>query len=190
MAEIVLDIETQKSFDEVGGRTNFAALGVSLAVVYDYGRDAYQTFFEKDLKELENVLARSDRVIGFNVKNFDYAVLQPHLTLSLKGLPTLDIMEEVANTLGFRVSLDSVASATLGERKTGDGLKALRLYKEGKLEELAEYCRQDVKLTRDVYEYGAANGKLYYESRIGAKNMVQVGWQKLAREDRPLTLGI
>ncbi|MDO8558452.1 MAG: ribonuclease H-like domain-containing protein [bacterium] len=188
MAELVLDLETKKSFDDVGGRTNFHLLEVSLVGIYDYAKDAYRSFLENELKDLEEMLRRADRVIGFNIKNFDYAVLQPHVSINLKALPTLDILEEVAKNLGHRVSLDSIASKTLGERKTGDGLKALRLYKEGKLKELAEYCLQDVKLTRMVYEYGARHGKLLFEDRFGEAREASVSWKKTPAHEAPLRL--
>jgi len=147
MSELVLDLETKKSFDEVGGRDNFHLLEVSLVGVYNYDNNAFLTFTERELGALEKLLSQTNRVVGFNIKNFDFTVLQPYVSLNLAALPTLDILEEVARTLGFRVKLDSIAAATLGEKKTGDGLKALRLYKEGKMQELADYCLQDVKLT-------------------------------------------
>src|SRR3989338_1409176 len=186
MSELVLDLETKKSFDDVGGRQNFHLLEVSLAGVYDYARDQFLTFREHELKELEKLLAGASRVIGFNTKNFDYAVLQPYLSLNLKALPSLDILEEITRALGHRVSLDSVASGTLKTGKTGDGLKAIRLFREGNFEELAAYCLQDVKLTRDIYEYGAENGKLYYESRYGGNAEVLVNWKRLEARAEPL----
>jgi len=76
----------------------------------------------------------------------------------------------------------------LGERKTGDGLKALRLWKEGKLQELADYCLQDVKLTRDIYEYGAEHGELRFESRFGGPGKVPVSWKKIGADLAPLRL--
>jgi len=188
MSELVLDLETKKSFDDVGGRQNFHLLEVSLAGVYDYARDQFLTFREHELKELEKLLAGASRVIGFNTKNFDYAVLQPYLSLNLKALPSLDILEEITRALGHRVSLDSVASGTLKTGKTGDGLKAIRLFREGNFEELAAYCLQDVKLTRDIYEYGAENGKLYYESRYGGNAEVLVNWKRLEARAEPLRL--
>ena len=188
MAELVLDLETKKSFDDVGGRQNFHLLEVSLVGVYDYGEDRFVIFREHELKELEKLLAGAQRVIGFNTKNFDYAVLQPYLSLNLKALPSLDIMEEITSTLGHRVSLDSVALSTLKVGKTGDGLKAIRLFREGKFDELAEYCLQDVKLTRDIYEYGAKNGKLLYESRFGGSAEVPVSWRRLEARAAPLRL--
>jgi len=31
------------------------------------------------------------------------------------------------------------------------------MWNEGKIEELKEYCKEDVKLTKDIYEYGLKN---------------------------------
>jgi DEAD/DEAH box helicase domain-containing protein len=188
MAEIVIDVETKKSFDEVGGRENFHLLDVSIVVAYDYGHDEFIVYRENELDKLADLLCRADRVIGFNTKNFDYNVLQPHLNLNLRALPSLDILEELNRSLGHRVSLDSVASATLGTTKTGDGLKAIRLYREGRIDELASYCEQDVRLTRDIYEYGAKYGKLYFGDRFGGKKEAGVSWKKLVPEEAPLRL--
>ena len=190
MSELVLDLETKKSFDDVGGRDNFHLLEVSLVGVYDYASDRFMTFEEHELGELEKLLLKSDRVIGFNTKNFDYAVLQPHVSINLKALPSLDILEEIAKILGHRVSLDSIATSTLKMQKTGDGLKAIRLYREGKIKELADYCLQDVRLTRDIYEYGATHGKLLYESRYGGAGEVATTWKRLAPSEAPLRLAL
>lgn len=176
MPELVIDLETQKSFDDIGPRSNLGLLGVSLVGVYEYRSGRFLSFREPELKNLEELLAGSSRVIGFNHKAFDFPVLQPHLALDLGVLPSLDLLEEISRHLGFRVGLDNVAAATLGERKNGDGLKALRLWQEGKLAELAAYCLHDVKLTRDIYEYGKRHGKVFCTQRDGATLTVPVRW--------------
>ncbi len=81
-------------------------------------------------------LKKLDLVVGFNIKRFDYRVLQPYTKVKLAEVPTLDILEEVHTLLGHRLSLNHLAEKTLGEKKTGDGLLALELYAAGKWEEL------------------------------------------------------
>lgn len=161
--KLVLDLETQKDFAEVGGRNRHHLLRVSLAGIYLYNSDAYESFLEKDLHKLGELLVEADQVIGFNVLQFDYAVLQPYVNFSLKSLPTLDILVEIEKVLGHRLSLDSLATATLGAGKTGTGLNAIRLWRAGQLEKLREYCLNDVKLTRQIYEHGVRHGKLLYK---------------------------
>lgn len=179
MNTLVIDLETKKSFDEVGGRNNLAALGVSCAGVYFYATKQLRAFEEHEIGELEEVLKTADLVVGFNIKNFDWPVLQPYLkTVRTALIPTLDIFEDVTTKLGHRLSLNSIASATLGVKKSSDGLQALRWYKEGKIEEIKKYCLKDVEITRDVYEYGKKHGNLMFDSLFDSqKRAVAVSWQ-------------
>ncbi|MBU6415271.1 hypothetical protein KGQ34_03475, partial [Patescibacteria group bacterium] len=109
MNEIVLDVETKKSFDEVpGGRSNVAALGISVAGAYFYEGDRYYAYEEHELPELERALQNADRIIGFNINNFDVPVMQPYMrSLNLATVPVLDIFDDVVAKLGHRLSLNS-----------------------------------------------------------------------------------
>ena len=164
MREIVFDLETQKEFAEVG-RRNPHLLKISVAGVFDYGTDKFLTFEESELKEFEKLIRGTSRLIGFNIKAFDIPVLQPYISFDLSKIPMLDIMEEIEKVVGFRVGLDNIARPTLNEGKSGSGLKALEYWREGRIEELKKYCLDDVRLTRDVYEYAKANKKLFFLSR-------------------------
>lgn len=164
---IVLDIETQNAFSDVGGFRNLEALKVSLVGTYLYKTDEYRCFLESEINELEKLLMEKPLVIGFNTRRFDFAVLKPYLKFNPDTLPQLDVMEEMTKVLGHRVSLDSVAQATLGVKKTGDGLAAIRYFREGEIEKLKKYCLDDVRLTRELYEYGAKNKELFYTSKFG-----------------------
>lgn len=161
--KIILDLETQKDFGEVGGRNKHHLLRVSVAGAYSYLDDQYSVFEERELHKLGELLASADQVIGFNLLQFDYAVLKPYFNFSLEVVPTLDILVEIEKMLGHRISLESLAAATLGRGKTGTGLMAINLYKTGQLEELKKYCLNDVKLTKEIYDYGQKHGKLLYK---------------------------
>jgi DEAD/DEAH box helicase domain-containing protein len=176
--ELVFDIETKKSFDEVGGRQNFHLLGVSVVGVYSYKDDSFVAYEEKDFPELEQRLADTSRIIGFNSKHFDVPVLQPHVGISLKDILHLDLMEGVEQGAGFRVSLDSLAGATLGTQKSGHGLEAIKWWNEGNIDAIKKYCLDDVRITRDLYEYGKKNGRVMFKSRATGKLVsVNVDWQ-------------
>ena len=181
MKEIVFDVETKKSFDEVGGRDNVSALGVSVVGAYFYETGKFQAYEEQEIPQFEEAIRDAELLIGFNTKTFDYPVLQPYFkTVNIALLPTLDIFEDVTTKLGHRLSLQSLAGATLGAKKSGDGLQALQWYKEGKMEKIKEYCLKDVELTRDLYEYGKKNGHLLFESLFEKqKRAVPVNWQKM-----------
>jgi WYL domain/RNase_H superfamily len=180
---IVLDLETQKSFDEVGGRENFHLLRVSVVGLYSYEARAFQTCTEWEVPSLLPILESAQLVIGFNIKRFDYAVLEPYFKRPLTHLRTLDIMEEVTKALGHRLSLESLATATLNKKKLGSGLDALKYFKAGQMDKLKEYCLEDVRLTRDLYEHGKRYGKLlYYEQRGLQISSLPVSWGDRSQE--------
>lgn len=175
---VVFDLETQNLFEDVGGRNNIGALKVSCAVTWSTARAGFTTYWEKDVPALVDELKSAGRVVGFNIKGFDYEVLRPYVPNErLQFLPTLDIMDDLFHTLSFRVSLDSVARATLGGTKSADGIQAVTWWREGKLEVLADYCRVDVDVTRRIYEFGCENSFVYYLSRLGSRQKVAVKWK-------------
>jgi DEAD/DEAH box helicase domain-containing protein len=173
---VYFDLETQKSADEVGGWGKISAMKMSVGVTYSTARGGYKIYAEKDVDDLLKELQRADLVVGFNNLRFDYEVLHGYTTMELRQLPTLDMMVDLQNTLQHRLSLDSIATATLGVEKTAEGLQAIEWFRQGRMMEVAEYCCYDVKLTRMVHEYGVANRQLFYNNRFGKKMTVPVKW--------------
>ncbi len=173
---VFFDLETQKSADEVGGWDKIRDMRMSIGVTYSTTRGDYKIYGEKDVDDLLTELQRADLVVGFNNLGFDYEVLHGYTILDLRQLPTLDMLVEIKKFLPHRLSLDSIAHATMGVEKTSEGLQAIRWFKEGKLLEIAEYCCYDVKITKLVYEYGAANRQLFYTNKFGSKLSVAVNW--------------
>lgn len=162
MHYLVLDLETKKEFAEIGGRGKVHLLGVSVVGTYWSATQEYRAYREEEMQELESLLAQKPLVIGFNIKAFDFPVLQPLVKLSLSTVPLLDIMDDIVQAIGYRVSLDSVARATLNAGKSSHGLEAIKMYREGRWDELIAYCLQDVKLTKEVYEYGRTHGQVKF----------------------------
>lgn len=173
--EVVLDIETQNTFEEVGGYFT-DKLKVSLVGVYFYETDTYESYLEPELPKLYERLERSGRIIGYNSIGFDMPVLNNYYTGDLLKLPQLDILREIEKELGHRIKLDDVAKATLGTQKSGHGLQAVKWWKEGKIEEIRAYCLQDVKVTKEVYEFGLKNGYLCFDNRAGERQAIRVNF--------------
>ncbi len=168
MKLIVFDTETKKAFDEVGGYFP-EKLGVSISCVYyrndEAGEEWYKPYREEDFPEMFKLFETADRVVGFNSISFDLPALQPYYVGDLLKLPSLDIMVELEKKLGHRVSLDAVAKETLGIQKNGHGLDAIRYYHDGDWESLTKYCLQDVKVTKEIYDYGVREGKLSFKNK-------------------------
>ncbi|NUO81180.1 ribonuclease H-like domain-containing protein [candidate division KSB1 bacterium] len=174
--EIFFDLETQRLAEEVGGWNFKNRMGLSCAVTLNGMTQEFQNYLEADIAHLLVTLQSAGRVIGFNLKSFDYVVLQPYTKVKLSRLPTLDLLEEIYRTLGFRLSLDALAAATLDVSKFADGVQAVRWYKAGELQKLLEYCRQDVLLTQRLYLFGKEHGFLWYRDREQRKQRVEVSW--------------
>ena len=173
---IVLDLETKKTFDEVGGHHNSHKLGVSLVGIYSYNKDKYRGFKEEEFGELLELLKNTKLLIGFNSKSFDLTVLQPYYKdFDLFTIPHLDILEEIVHALGHRLKLESVAQSTLGYGKSGSGLDAIAYYRSNDWDNLIRYCLDDVKVTREVYEYGLAHGNIWYQNS-GQKEKIVARW--------------
>jgi DEAD/DEAH box helicase domain-containing protein len=169
--KIVLDLETQKSFDEVGGRNKFHLLKVSVAVAYSYPENKFFVFEERSIHKLEEILQEADLVIGYNVLHFDYEVLRPYFHFDPQTLPTLDLLVEVEKVLGHRIGLEALASATLASSKLASGMDAITFWRSGQMDKLKAYCTEDVKITRDLYNYALENKKLFYKDFFTKKEI-------------------
>ena len=175
---VFFDLETQNLLQDVGGRSGIEKLRLSCGVTYSTDRNDFAVFWEKDTEALIEELKNADKVIGFNLIAFDYPVLRPYApTFNFASLRTLDLLQDIHRTLGFRLSLDSIAEASLGATKSADGLKAVEWFRAGELEKIAEYCKVDVDITRQVYEFGRENGFVNYRSKLGSKLKVAVNWR-------------
>ncbi|MBN1103939.1 MAG: DEAD/DEAH box helicase [Deltaproteobacteria bacterium] len=174
---IYLDLETQRSAQEVGGWQNARLMRISVAVLYDSLVDRFLSFTEEGIEELISLLEKADLVVGFNIKRFDYAVLGAYTGKDLRTLNTFDILEDVYRRLGFRLGLGHLAAETLDQHKSGDGIQALEWFRQGETEKLAEYCRQDVAITRDLFLHGLRNGHLVYRTKQeGQRVRLLVDW--------------
>ena len=163
----VFDVETQLSAQEVGGWHRADRMRVSVAVLYESEGERFSCYTEQTLDDLIERLATLDLVVGFNNKRFDYKVLSAYTDRDLSRLPTLDILEMVATRLGYRLSLDRLAETTLGVRKEGDGLQALHWFRQGEMDKLTDYCRQDVTITRDLFLFGLRQRHLLFRNKAG-----------------------
>ena len=186
--KLVLDLETKKEFAEVDGRKP-ELLGISVCGVYSYETNRYDAYLEAEIKtKLAPRLKDAGLVIGFNIRRFDFPVLQPYLPFPVGTIPMMDIMEEIVKHLGHRVSLGSLGEATLNRGKSGSGLDALQWFKEGRFDLITKYCLDDVKLTKDIYEYGKQHGKLFATSRFSDEKLqIPVFWPDRKRDLATIT---
>lgn len=162
MRAITFDIESI-SDSAVRGRVDVSEQELIVVAIHDSETGLYSSYFKEDLPKLWPIIERADLLIGFNSNVFDIPLLNRYYPGDLVHIRSLDLLSEITNALGRRIRLQSLAEATLGKGKKGDGLKAGEWWREGKREKVAEYCIEDVRLTRELYEYAIANGVLKYK---------------------------
>lgn len=163
--KIVFDIETKDSFDDVGGQENLRQLSVSVVALYSYEQNKYFSFDEHELAEAEKIFRTADLLIGFSSKRFDVPILDKYFNFPLAAVPHYDILEEVEKSFGRRVGLNAIAEANVGLAKTSHGLEAIAMYKRGEMEKLKEYCVQDVKITKEIFDLIRKQGYLWIPQR-------------------------
>ncbi|MBU1209518.1 MAG: DEAD/DEAH box helicase [Proteobacteria bacterium] len=176
---LFLDLETQRSAEEVGGWQNKHLMRLAVAVIYDSREDSFDIFKEDRVHDLIAKLKTADLVVGFNIADFDYHVLKGYSPFRFSELKTFDILQEISRQLGYRLSLNHLAHKTLKMEKSADGLQSLQWFKEGKIEEVIAYCQKDVEITRDLFLFGLANGHLLFETKSGRLVRLPVDWNLL-----------
>lgn len=162
MRVITFDIESI-SDSVVRGHIDVNEQELTVVGIHDSETGEYSSFFKENLPKLWQILERADMLIGFNSDSFDIPLLNRYYPGDLSHVRSLDLMVEVQKVLGRRIRLQALAEATLGRGKSGDGLKAGDWWREGKKDKVAEYCIEDVRITRELYDYALANGILKYK---------------------------
>lgn len=162
MRAITFDIESI-SDSLVRGRVDVNEQELTVVGIHDSDTNEYSSYLKSELHKLWPILERADMLIGFNSNTFDIPLLNRYYPGDLTRIRSLDLLAEVYKVLGRRIRLQSLAEATLGRGKSGDGLRAGEWWKEGKFDKVREYCIEDVRLTRELYDYALKNGILKFK---------------------------
>ncbi|OHA19745.1 MAG: hypothetical protein A2836_00260 [Candidatus Taylorbacteria bacterium RIFCSPHIGHO2_01_FULL_45_63] len=189
MRKIVFDIETRNFFDETGSNDP-ASLDIAVVCTHDSETNLYQSFFEEELSKLWPILEKADMLVGFNSDHFDIPLLNKYYPGDLTKIKSLDLLKEVRLSLGRRIKLDTLAEATLGRNKTANGLVASTWWKKGEKEKVREYCIEDVRITKDIYDFARANGHLKYKD-AGVLKEIKLdtsNWEKAGGQSMTFTL--
>jgi DEAD/DEAH box helicase domain-containing protein len=173
---IIFDIETQRSAGEVGGWENSHLMRVACIVAHDSLDEKYKIFYENNITEFLDLVKKADLVVGFNSEHFDFNVLRGYTDFNFSKVKSFDIMKEVAKRLGYRLGLDHLAKHTLNKGKTADGLQSLEWFKNGELDKVVSYCKDDVELTKELFEFGLKNQYLLFERKDGNVVRIPLEW--------------
>ena len=189
MRKITFDIETKNFFHDVG-KNDPALLDIAIIAIHDSETDKYSSYLAEELNQLWPIIERSDMLIGFNTDHFDIPLLNKYYPGDLTKLKSLDIMKEVYNTYGRRIKLDSFAEGTLGSKKIAHGSQATVWWKQGEIEKIREYCIDDVRITKGLYDYAMANNKLIFKegSKVTEIKLDTSNWETPSEHKMTFTL--
>lgn len=192
MRRITFDIETKNFFGDVGSNDP-AALDISVVCIHDSLDDSYKSFLEKDFQTLWTILEKADALITWNGNHFDIPLLNKYYSGDLSKIRSIDLMSKVRDVLGRRLKLDSVAEATLGRKKIGGGSDAMDWWNKGEIDKVIKYCIEDVKITKELYDYAMKHGLLKYKDLSVAGTVKDIkldtaDWERPAENAMTFTL--
>ncbi len=183
MREVIFDVETKNLFRDVMSNDP-ADLGVSIVSMYvrtisgnDESEGIMLSFWEHEFSGMWKYFQNADRIIGFNTIKFDVPALQPYAPAGFEKLPHFDLLDIIKNILGFRLSLNTLATDTLGTPKTDNGTNAVTYFRSGdqeSLKKLKSYCEADVVITKQLYDYAVTNKHLNYTDKWNTKKIITV----------------
>jgi len=180
MRAITFDIETANAFPSLG-RNDLARMEISIVAIHDSETGEYSSYSKEEFPKLWPILERADMLIGFNSDTFDIPILNRYYPGDLTRIKSLDLLVEVQKALGRRVRLQSLAEATLNKGKGGNGLQAVEWWAQGEYEKVRKYCIEDVRITRELYDYALTNKSLKYKD-LKEKREVKIdtrGWEEV-----------
>ena len=172
--EIVVDVEIERTIEQVGGWDHTELMGVAVAVVYEYRGDRFRIYGPADVLALQTRLLQAERVTGFNTWSFDFPVIW-----GLSRAFRVDDLSKTSNDLLRRIwqgmgidpdapgpkgfggcKLDDVVRMTLGRGigKIGNGADAPKWYQAGQIHKVINYCCDDVALERDLGRFMNTHG--------------------------------
>lgn len=156
---------------------------VHVVALHDSRTNTAECFVARDDRVTDDHIIRATDAIeaqrtvcSWNGTQFDFrmmaAVAAAHADkrrCASLALTHHDMMLQFASDKGYYGSLESFAVPTLGRGKIGNGADVKDDWARGKRQAVADYCADDAKLTADLYEYGAAHGRLRRAAKTSNK---------------------
>lgn len=162
MRYIVFDLETQNTFNDISSN-DASLLDISVGSLYDSDTDRYTTVTVDEIAGFWPIIEQADVLVGYNSNHFDIPLLNKYYPGDLTHIKSIDLLEYIKESLGRRLRLDSVAQATVGAKKSANGLQALRWWQDGEIDKIKKYCEQDVRVTKEVFEYALQHGHVKFK---------------------------
>ena len=174
---LILNLQTKKSFDDVGGKKAIEKMGVSVAGLYDYSTDKLTLHEEENINSLIEELLSSSLIVGINLKRFSYRVLSAFSENDFNKFASLDILEYLKKKLSFKPTYEGLFNGTLGIKKILRNETYIpRLFKQGKIDEIRAYCEDNIYDLKKLYDFGRKKSHIFYSDNSGQRWKISVNW--------------
>lgn len=177
--EIIKAIRDPKKADLQGieyceGWDDYDNMGISVIGVNFISEGVVDEVFSHnsniDLETFQTGLNVANVLVGFNNQSFDDNLIKANWFTIPDKVVNYDILAEIWEGAGLGrtfvypthagFSLDAICKANgLGE-KTGTGANAAVLWQRGKFDEVIEYCENDIRLTRKLFDLIQEKGEI------------------------------
>lgn len=159
--------DTEADIEYCAGWHDHANMGISVIGAYDYAQDRYRVFCQDNMHEFAAALESTELLVGFNNIPFDNAVIRAAWAPMIK-LPDgweakcYDLLRETWAAAGlgpdfnFKThggySLDAMCERNFGTKKSGNGALAPKLWQRGAIGNVIDYCLNDIRLTKQLFD--------------------------------------
>ena len=187
MRRLVLDIESAKTADEVGGWINKHKMGIAVLCAVDFDTGEKFVFSDDEFDRLDGMpetrpltdlydFINGNIIMGFNIKAFDMRLI---LEQFLKDGRSMNLNIGLFDASVKRLALGNITEAMFDDKKLMKGADAPKEWKKGgkSREKVLLYCMDDVMKTISVINHGIASGFIQYTDSNGIKKQLDVDWQ-------------
>jgi len=172
-----LDIETQQLIKEFEGgwknQKNYAKLKIAeLGILRN---DIYTTFEENNINDLIPELLDSELIIGHNIIQFDFKVLEHYFPkdvmfkIILKSFDTMLEFDKFTGDAGW-ISLNDISQRNFGMKKNEDSIKIPEMWRNGEKDKVKSYLLNDLKMTEQFYLLGKKGHTFKYDHKVYGKS--------------------
>ena len=171
-----LATEVEEEFaDELVGASPWSRpdlFGFGCGVIVDLETDV--AFRYRDAGAMLGHLREADTLVSYNGESFDLGVLSAYGEVEelrskhtdINALVMVALAEHpLAQKPGIdrirQGGLDGLSKANGFAGKSGNGIHAPTMLKAGRIEEVLDYCEQDVRLVAELYRIASRTGKLF-----------------------------
>ncbi len=175
-AVYILDIQTRKTYEDVGGKKGTSKMGISYAALLNYSADEINVYTEQDMNILLDKIFSSRLIIGLNLKKFAYKVLSGYRGADFEQINSLDMLDYLRKKIIRKPCIEELFSGTLSIDRTIDNMKIARQFKQGRIEEVKQITIQNVKDLNSVYSFGKQRGHVFINDETGQRWKIPVCW--------------